>query len=115
MSLVTSQIAVGQGAHKCTPRKIYWEVYPGESFTNVGGAKRLYVTLSPDWDDTRILTAFGFTHAIVAGGVRGADGSQVDYQTGKTKVTITRSASTGIVVSVKGGRYAGNWIVEPCH
>jgi len=74
-----------------------------------------HVTLSPEWDDTRILAAFGFTHAKVDGDTRGADGNQVDYHVGKNKVDIVRSASTGMVFRVSDGRYAGYWFVEPCH
>jgi hypothetical protein len=75
---------------------------------------RSHITLSPEWDDVRILAAFGFMHAIADDTVPGADGAQANYHVGKTRISIVRSASTGLVVGINDGRYAGDWMVGPC-
>jgi hypothetical protein len=69
--------------------------------------------LSPGWNDAQILAAFGFTHATAADSEQGVDGTQATYHVGKTRITIVRSASTGLVIRINRGRYAGYWLVEP--
>jgi hypothetical protein len=115
MSLVASEIALAHHTDTCTPLKIHRETYPHENSKTVAAAMRSHVTLSPDWGDARILAAFGFTHAKADDAVQGADGTQANYHVRKTRISIVRSVSTGLVVRVSHGRYVGDWIVEPCH
>ena len=97
------------------PRAIHREIFPGESSKDVAVAMRTNVTLSPNWDDSRILAAFGFSSAVAdRNSTPGIDGSQVSYRVGKAKIHIVRSYSTGLVVTINNGRYSGAWLVEPC-
>jgi len=115
VGLITSEIALGQDTDKCAPRTIHQEIYPGESSKEVAAAMRTAVTLWSKWEDSRILAAFGFTKAVAdRDTVHGVDGRQLSYHVGKTKVTIVRSYSSGMVVTVSNGRYAGAWLVDRC-
>jgi hypothetical protein len=116
LGLIASGAVHGQAADKCGPHKIHQLTFPGDSPKEVAAAMRANVILSPNWNDARILAAFGLATAIPDRDiVHGADGSQVNYHAGKTEIHITRSASTGLAVTVGGrGPYAGIWHIAGC-
>jgi hypothetical protein len=114
MTVGGSTIALGQDMHKCMLGDVHRETDSDESSEMVAAAKRSKVKLSPEWNDAQILRAFGLTHATAADSKQGVDGSQAAYHMGKTSITIVRSASSGLVIRINRGRYAGYWIVAPC-
>jgi len=115
VGLVVSDIALCQDIPKCAPRKIHKEICPGDSSRAVSAAMRGNVTLSPNWEDTQILAEFDLASATPDhDSSHGVDGRQASYHASKTKLTIVRSASTGLAIRVSRGRYAGAWLVEPC-
>ena len=114
MSLGGSTVALGQDTHKCTPHDVQRETHADESSKTLAAAMRSKVKLSPGWNDPQILAAFGFNDATAARGEQGVDGTQATYHAGKTMISIVRSASTGLVIRINRGRYAGYWMVEPC-
>lgn len=113
MSSITSGVAMAYEAGTCTPHRIYSETY--ENSKTVASRMRPSVTLSQEWSDARIIAAFGLTHAIADGAVQGPDGTQKTYRVRKNKISILRSVSTGLVIRVNRGHYAGYWIVDYCH
>lgn len=115
MVLGESAVAAGLDTHKCLPRDIHRETYSDESSKTLAAATRSKVKLASDWNDGQILAAFGFTQATAADSEQGIDGTQAAYRVGKTSISIVRSASTGLVIRINRGRYAGYWIVEPCY
>lgn len=115
MALGGNTVAAGLDTHQCLPRDIHRETYLDDSAKTLAAAMRSKVKLASDWNDGQILAAFGFTQATAADSEQGIDGTQAAYHMGKTSISIVRSASTGLVISINRGPYAGHWIVEPCY